>query len=187
MLACNDEVNNKEPLPTVDDEYVGSVKHFLLGDETANFSQSDVRCFLMTEDGEKIMRYCTHKRVGSISEVELTTGLKDGIYRLLYFEYDLPRQNNGPLQTREFGLGGRIEVANGQVVMLDNYNASMGFSGEGTKESPFVITSAKHLERLANLVNGTLTNKSVNNSTYFAQYADIDVWMTIRKTITLTR
>ncbi|MBP3419594.1 MAG: hypothetical protein J6K74_03270 [Marinifilaceae bacterium] len=176
FLACNDEVNNKEPLLTVDDEYVGSVKHFLLGDETANFSQSDVRCFLMTEDGEKIMRYCTHKRVDSISEVELTTGLKDGIYRLLYFEYDLPRQNNGPLQTREFGLGGRIKVANGQVVMLDNFNASMGFSGEGTKESPFVITSAKHLERLASLVNGTLTNKSVNNSTYFAQYADIDVW-----------
>lgn len=176
FLACNDEVNHKEPLPTVDDEYVGSVKQFLLGDETANFSQSDVRCYLMTEDGEKIMRYCTHKRMGNISEVELTTGLKDGVYRLLYFEYDLPRQNNGPLQTREFGLGGRIKVANGQVVMLDNFNASMGFSGEGTKESPYVITSAKHLERLASLVNGTLTNKSVNNSTYFAQYADIDVW-----------
>ena len=176
LLACNDEVNNEKPVPTVNDEYVGSVKHFLLGEETANFSHSDVRCFLMTEDGQTIMRYCTHKRVGNISEVELTTGLKDGVYRLLYFEYDLPRQNNGPLQTREFGLGGRIEVANGQVVMLDNYNASMGFSGEGTKESPFVITSAKHLERLANLVNGTLTNKSVNNSTYFAQYADIDVW-----------
>ncbi len=174
FLACSDEVNNKEPLPIVSDDYVGSVRHFLLGDETANFSQSDVRCYLMTEDGQTIMRYCTHIRRDSTSEVVLTTGLKDGVYRLLYFEYDL-RKNNGPVRRGEFGLGGRIKVANGQIVMLDSFNAAMGFVGQGTKESPYIISSAKHLQRLSDLVNSTLTNKYVNNSTYFAQYADIDV------------
>ena len=178
FFACNDDVLNEiQTLPIENDEYVGNVRFFKLGEETEELIHSEVRCYLMTEDGETIVRSSRHTRIGDSSEIEMGIGLKDGIYRLLYFEFDLPKPlNNGRIKTGQFALGGRIKVAGNNITIIDSYNAAMGFSGEGTESSPYVITSAKHLERLASLVNGTLTNKNVTSSTYFAQYADIDVW-----------
>ncbi len=176
FLACNDDdLKDIEPSFIENDEYVGSVKQFRLGQEVADLEYTDVRCYLMTEDGTIIVRNCKHNRMKDSSDITMASGLKDGVYRLLYFEYDLPKHNNGPVRTGEYGLGSRILVANNRIVTLDSYNALMGFVGQGTIESPYVITSAKHLQRLSDLVNGTATNKSVNSSTYFAQYADIDV------------
>lgn len=177
FLACNDDIDEIDTLPSENDEYAGGVNIFKLGEETAEFLETDVRCYIMTEKGDVIVRTSKHTRIKDSSEVVMKVGLKDGLYRLLYFEFDLPKKSQSErIKTSQHGLGGRIRVANGQITLIDSYNATMGFSGEGTEENPYAITSAKHLERLENIVNGTLTNKNVNNSTYFAQYADIDVW-----------
>ena len=94
FFACNDDVLNEiQTLPIENDEYVGNVRFFKLGEETEELIHSEVRCYLMTEDGETIVRSSRHTRIGDSSEIEMGIGLKDGIYRLLYFEFDLPNHS----------------------------------------------------------------------------------------------
>lgn len=57
-------------------------------------------------------------------------------------------------------------------------STAVDFQGKGTKEDPYLITSAADLERLSLIVNnntGLRVNKVVFDGKYFAQTADIDL------------
>ena len=177
MAACNEKLHDIEPLPSENDKYAGDATSFRLGQETESFNIRNIRCWFRTEDGEKIMRTCEHKREKDSSTVRMKIGLKDGTYRLLYFEYDLPETGqNGRSSTRRFGLGGRIRISNGSVKAIDSFNPFFGMAGEGTAENPYILTTDTHLKKLANIVNSTTTNKAVGHDTYFEMQDDIDAW-----------
>lgn len=177
MAACNEKLHDIEPLPSENDQYAGNATSFRLGQEAESFDVRNVRCWFRTESGEKIMRTCEHKREKDSSSVHMKIGLKDGTYRLLYFEYDLPEAGqNGRSSTGRFGLGGRIRISNGSVKGIDSFNPLFGMAGKGTAENPYILTTDMHLKKLANIVNSTATNKSVGHDTYFEMQDDIDAW-----------
>lgn len=177
VASCCEKLPDIQPSPSENDSYAGKAVLFRLGQEAESFNIRNVRCWMRTESGEKIMRTCEHIRERDSSTVRMKIGLKDGIYRLLYFEYEIPDgKSDDGVTTRKFGLGGRIAVNKGSVRGIDKYDPIFGMSGEGTAESPYILTTDKHLQKLANMVNGTLTNGKVGHDTHFEMQHDIDAW-----------
>ena len=155
---------------------LGKTGLLLCKDQTKNFHSSEYRCKIKAEDGTIFTRQGEHVRLGGSSTLTFQTGLRPGIYRLLALEY--PELNNASSDTTwvEYGLGCRIEISNmGDVKILDNYNSSLNFSGKGTKEDPYIISSYSHLKNLRNIINDQRQNQEVTNHTYFQQMASIDM------------
>lgn len=176
FTACHDK---DEPIDIPDDSnilFAGENRTITLQDQTKNFHSSEYRCKIKAEDGTIFTRQGEHVRLGGLSTLTFQTGLRPGIYRLLALEY--PELNNASSDTTwvEYGLGCRIEISNmGDVKILDNYNSSLNFSGKGTKEDPYIISSYSHLKNLRNIINDQRQNQEVTNHTYFQQMASIDM------------
>lgn len=176
FTACHDK---DEPIDIPDDNnilFAGENRTITLQDQTKNFHSSEYRCKIKAEDGTIFTRQGEHVRLGGSSTLTFQTGLRPGIYRLLALEY--PELNNASSDTTwvEYGLGCRIEISNmGDVKILDNYNSSLNFSGKGTKEDPYIISSYSHLKNLRNIINDQRQNQEVTNHTYFQQMASIDM------------
>lgn len=176
FTACHDK---DEPIDIPDDSnilFAGENRTITLQDQTKNFHSSEYRCKIKAEDGTIFTRQGEHVRLGGSSTLTFQTGLRPGIYRLLALEY--PELNNASSDTTwvEYGLGCRIEISNmGDVKILDNYNSSLNFSGKGTKEDPYIISSYSHLKNLRNIINDQRQNQEVTNHTYFQQMASIDM------------
>jgi len=164
------------------DMYIGDSRDLEIGEEASGFRYNEFSLKLMAPDGTVITRSGTHDRRGDLSHFTLQNGLKDGTYRLLYLEYD--RSLNKDLDqlperfTRaHYGLGAEIEVKGGRIKVKGNYNSSLGLSGSGTEEDPYIVSSDDHLQRLMIYVNSASTNKSITPTTYFQQVGAIDMDM----------
>lgn len=130
VASCCEKLPDIQPSPSENDSYAGKAVLFRLGQEAESFNIRNVRCWMRTESGEKIMRTCEHIRERDSSTVRMKIGLKDGIYRLLYFEYEIPDgKSDDGVTTRKFGLGGRIAVNKGSVRGIDKYDPIFGMSG----------------------------------------------------------
>lgn len=176
FAACHDD---DEPIYPPEDNnvlFAGENKVITLQEQTKNFRSPEYRCKIKAGDGREFTRIGDHVRLEGLSILTFQTGLKPGIYRLLALEY--PELTAGSSDTTwvEYGLGCRVEISNtGEVKVLDSFNSSLNFSGKGTKEDPYIISSYSHLKNLRNIINDQRQNSEVTKYTYFKQMANIDM------------
>ncbi len=176
FAACHDE---DEPIDFPEESnilFAGENRTIMLQEQTKNFHSFEYRCKIKAADGTIFTRLGEHVRLEGQSTLTFRTGLKPGIYRLLALEYPETISASSDTTWVEYGLGCRIEISNsGEVKILDSFNSSLNFSGKGTKEEPFIISSYSHLKNLRNIINDQRQNSEVTTHTYFQQTANIDM------------
>ncbi len=186
LTGCNDD----NPLNPSDengpDKYIGATRELILGPEATGFNSSSFTLTLQAPDGSIISRDGSHLRKDLKSILTLNTGLANGEYRLLYFEY--PIADNPQLadladtfSTTQFGLGSRIEVNNGTVTILDTFDEEIGLPGKGTAEEPYEISSYNSLIKLAQIINSEEKNSLITSETHFRQTGKIDLYQASRE------
>ncbi|MDE6267440.1 MAG: hypothetical protein K2M07_08860 [Muribaculaceae bacterium] len=179
LSACSDDTpgSGQDEYPGLDN-FEGRIKEFFLTEETYDFHATDCTLRLLAPDNSVITRQCSHTRRQGVSAFHLTTGLKEGEYRLLYLEYPIDPvagPDGKPVESRQFGLGSSITVTAGGVDVTSIYSSEMGLSGKGTEEDPYIISSYDHLMNLAHKVNSDLSNSLITEETFFQQIVDIDM------------
>ncbi len=186
LASCReDTLGNGEPeLPG--DTFVGDVREMSLGPETAGFHSEKFTLVLMAPDGSLIRRTGIHRRSGDRSRLTLDTGLCDGVFRLMYLEYPIEENSaladlKGEFDVAQFGLGSRVEIADGHVAVLDSYDEEIGLPGKGTEEEPYEITSYSNLIKLAQTVNSEEKNALITSDTHFRQTGKIDMYQASRE------
>lgn len=184
--GCHDNSTPGIVDPTEEDDYLGPTCDFELGPEVDGFTSSSFTLALETPDGSIIKREGKHMRMNSRSRLNLSTGLADGVYRLLYLEYPIsenPELNDlaDQFSTTQFGLGSRVEVKNGTVTVLDHYDEEIGLPGRGTTDEPYEISSYNSLIKLAQIVNSEDKNSLITADTHFRQTGKIDLYQASRE------
>lgn len=171
-LSSCDTDDMIQPSIEVNDEYGSEPLSFQITEQTSDFNETNPVCYITAPDGTIIKRECSHQRSGDVSTITMPAGLKDGEYRLLYFEYPLsePMGENGEFKNDQFGLGFRISVSGGNVAILDSYNSTYDLSGSGTKEDPYHICTGKNLLSITAMAYNRETD-----GVYFVQDCDIDL------------
>lgn len=187
LTGCHDDSPTPGTPDEVSDQYIGPTSEMTLGPETSGFNSSSFTLAIEAPDGSVIRREGSHRRADRKSYLNLNSGLADGIYRLLYFEY--PIEENPQLadladtfSTTQFGLGSRIEVKDGTITVLDSFDEEIGLPGKGTAEEPYEISSYNSLMKLARIVNNEETNALVTKDTHFRQTGKIDMYQASRET-----
>ncbi len=185
LSGCNDD-NPLNPTDEGVDKYIGSTYQITLGAEASGFNSSSFILTLEAPDGSLIKRDGSHLRRNLESYLTLSTGLADGEYRLLYFEYPIAENPSladlaDTFSTTQFGLGSRIEVKHGTVTVLDSFDEEMGFPGKGTADEPYEISSYNSLLKLAQIVNSEERNQLVTEDTHFRQTGKIDMYQASRE------
>ncbi|MDE6793047.1 MAG: hypothetical protein K2J48_08205 [Muribaculaceae bacterium] len=169
------------------DKYIGPTSEMTLGPETAGFQSPSFTLAIEAPDGSVIKREGSHLRTGQQSHLNLTSGLADGIYRLLYFEYPIGENSQladlaDTFTTTQFGLGSRVEVKDGMVTVLDAFDEEIGLPGKGTADEPYEISSYNSLIKLAQIVNSEEKNALITEETHFRQTGRIDMYQASRET-----
>ena len=177
FTACQDK---DEPIDTPEDSdrelFAGENRTIILQQQTKGFHSPEYVCKIKAEDGTVFTRKGLHVRLDGQSILTLHTGLKKGIYRLLALEFPDLGETSSDTTWVEFGLGCRIDIsAAGDVKVIDHYNSSLNFSGSGTQEDPYIISSYSHLKTLRNIINDQRQNETITTHTYFRQTVDIDM------------
>ena len=170
--SCSDDEPQIAPQP-IEDDFAGSQREIILSDGLEDFHQQNYQCVIATEDGTIITRSGTHRRVSNSATLTLDTGLRAGTYRLLYLK--TPEVEGNDTTWVEYGLGCRIKVDDTGAEVLDTYNPTLQMYGEGSANSPYVISCSDHLKKLRNITNDGRDNAKITADTYFSQEADIDM------------
>lgn len=176
VMSCREENFG----PDTDDDYEGKARELVLHKEARGFNISAIKCAILAPDGNVIYREGTHTRSGETSKVKFNRGLADGVYRLLYFEFDRPKTAEyetlpDKFTTAQFGLGSKIEVRGSSISVTDSFDEGIGLPGSGTKEDPYIISSYKNVIKLMLYVNNAETNGNIKEDTYFLQTNSINM------------
>lgn len=155
-----------------DDEFTGPYYQFLLSQETEGLDFENIRLLIQAEDGQEFERYATHNRDGSLSRFNLSSGLKEGVYRLLAITNIESTDSD---EEWEFGLGSRISVTSDGITVIDQFNPVLGLAGQGTKDDPYIVSSPTHLFNLMMIVNDYDDNRLITKDTYFSQVRNLDM------------
>ncbi len=179
LLSCvaTTGCEHNDPVPgnvEIIDKFSGPYYKFVLGQETEGLNLRDITLLIQAEDGSEFERMATHERKGDRSEFKLSSGIKEGVYRLLAITAT-ETDNNAEEETVEFGLGSRIEVSSDGIEVIDSFNPELGFAGRGTKVDPYIVSSPSHLFNLMMAVNDHDSNKAITPSTYFSQVRNLDM------------
>lgn len=182
LASCSDDLPNPGTEPgEVPDNYVGNTGRFTFGQEVKGFNYENFTLRLKAPDGSIISRRGKHLRRNDVSDFNLSIGLADGEYEMLYLEY-ATAENPALADMAEkfpisqYGLGAKVKVSNGTITVLDSYDEDTELFGEGTAENPYKIGSYHHIQKLARYVNSEETNHLITRDTYFEQTADIDMY-----------
>lgn len=180
LVSCDND-NKTSDDSIITDDYGGEYSLLQMRDETASLHSSEIELVIQAPDGNEIVRKASHNRRNSLSTIEMRGGLREGEYRLLAARYanpDVSAREEFP--TVEYGLGSRISVSRNGISVIDPFDARVGYAGAGTKESPYVISSASHLFNLMMVVNDYDSWKEIPAGTYFKQVRNIDMKQTSR-------
>ncbi len=170
--ACKEDSDFVTPTQPTDD-FVGNFKTLELDEETENFHINDtVLCYMIAPDNSPISRKCHVSKTNGKTIVNFEQGLADGIYRLLYFEYELVSDSS--TITMQYGLGCRIQIYKQYVQLLDSFDKTMQMTGSGTEEDPYIVTCGPHLYNLTLGVKDFYEYDKFNGA-YFKQVADISL------------
>lgn len=172
--SCREEKDIPEIIfpGQTDDEFTGPYYQFLLSQETEGLDFHNIRLLIQSEDGKEFERYATHERDGVLSKFQLSSGLKEGVYRLLAITNIESTDSDDEW---EFGLGSRISVAKNGITVIDHFDPTIGLTGHGSKEDPFIVSSPTHLFNLMMTVNDYDTNSLITKDTYFSQVRNLDM------------
>ncbi|MBQ8471431.1 MAG: hypothetical protein IJ502_05820 [Alistipes sp.] len=181
-MACSEEPypHFSDLTPEPKDEYLGEARSIHLKHGFEKFAERNVTLYVRTDEGVLIKRKATRKSsVLGGAHLALDHGLKDGRYELLYLEYDLPEEDQlEGFKKGHFGLSCRVEIAQGEVQLLDTWDATFRYYGKGTAENPFRISSYDQMIQLTLDVANTslLTDEQIKQweETHFLQTADIN-------------
>lgn len=178
LAGCHDDDPDiPSPPATSGDGFEGEHYVITLVDEMEEFRSNEFTCVMHAPDGTLISREGNHHRLGGQSTLTLKSGLKEGVYRLLYLKTPQLNEVTGDTIWTEYGLGCRVEISDeDKTKILDTYSRAMQLSGSGTEEHPFIISSYKHLERLRNVTNDQVKNNLLLPQTHFRQIGDIDMY-----------
>lgn len=157
LISCAEK--DKERPPIENDNFVGEYTSLELGELLFEEYEDNLICRILAPDGTIISRYCKHEYKRGVSYLTFDTGLREGIYRLLYLEYG---------GSNVFGIGAEMELKGGRSTLLDPYDATIGLYGSGTQSAPYQVTSADHLSKIREF-----TNTNSTEGIYFVQSADI--------------
>lgn len=172
FYACEDDPNFEKPDQPIDD-FVGNFKTLELNEETENFHINDtMMCYMLAPDNSQISRKCSVSKTNGKTIVNFEQGLADGIYRLLYFEYELIADST--TTTMQYGLGCRIQIYKQNVQLLDSFDKTLQMTGSGTKDDPYIVTCGPHLYNLTLGVKDFYEYDKFNGA-YFKQVADISL------------
>lgn len=179
FVACKEHID-VPPVPSEDtDSYVGIYNEIYLEQETSDFREPQAVMRIKTSSGDVIERDVIHHRQDGKSLFSLDVGLKSGDYRLLELVYEKQNsQNAAKLDTLVYGLGCAIDVSEDGVQVTSSFSSEVRFSGSGTIEDPYVVSSIDHLVKLCNIANGENRNRRLKHSTCFRQDADIEMYST---------
>lgn len=157
----------KPIVPPVDEEdnYYGDNRLFSLKEVAKNFHKDEAVCYIRVEGGPVITRSVSHLRSGDTSFFDIKNGLKDGNYRLLYFESD---------SSLNYPLGTMVQASQGVIKITNKYDGKLGFYGSGTEEDPYIICSDADLLHLSDVVNDWDTRLLIRRETHFSQTEDIN-------------
>ena len=172
LSSCQNEHPESGNVEIID-EFSGPYCKFILGQETEGLDLHDIRLLIQSEDGAEFERTATHERKGSKSEFQLSSGIKEGVYRLLAITATETEEDGE--DSVEFGLGSRIEVSKDGIRVIDAFNPQLGLAGGGTKDDPFIISSPSHLFNMMMAVNDYDSNSFFTSSTYFSQVRNLDM------------
>ncbi len=180
LAACADrDPQGVEPSYPGLDNFEGRINEIVMFAETEEFSGDACEIKILAPDQSVITRKCNHHRNGGRSVFSLSTGLKEGDYRLLYIEYpadaEVVASSEGRITTRQYGLGSTITVTGEGVAIKSLYDPQIGLTGSGTADDPYIISSYDHLVTLAHKVNSDVTNSLFTDNTYIRQVVDIDM------------
>lgn len=176
-FACSDSPS----MPTYDPDngdFEGIQRIIILGDEANALMASEITISFLSESGVRFTRKAIHSRSGGCSTFSLDRGLAEGTYRLLSAEYideQAKPGENDKTSLGEFGFGSRISVTSHGISVIDNFDPVLGYAGLGSKENPYIISSASHLFNLMMIVNDYDSNRMISTGTYFRQVCDIDM------------
>ncbi len=174
LFACQEEDDQTITPPGAIDLYEGSQNVITLQYETEDFHYPEFICTMSTEDGTIISRQGEHIRLEGKSILTFDTGLKAGIYRLLYLK--APDIAGTDTTWYEYGLGCQVKIQDADTAkILDAYSKAMKLSGSGTEKDPFIVSSSDHLKRIRNIANDQTKNNLLLPQTHFLQTADIDM------------
>lgn len=172
ISACEDDAVMVMPSNPVDD-FVGDFKTLELSKETENFNINDsVLCYMIAPNNNQISRKCLVSKKDGKTIVNFEQGLTDGVYRLLYFEYELA--SDSTTDTLQYGLGCRIQIYKQYVQLLDSFDETMQMTGSGTKDDPYIVTCGPHLYNLTLGIKDFYEYDKFNGA-YFKQVADISL------------
>lgn len=175
IWACEDDTVMVKPSNPIDD-YVGDFTTLELGAEAERFSGGEnVVCYMTADTGSSIIkRNCSVSKVNDKTVVKFETGLANGNYRLLYFEYDFLHENNVDTIHLQYGLGCRIQIYNDYAKILDEFDKTMQMTGSGTEEDPYIVTCGPHLYNLTLGVKDFYEYDKYHGA-YFKQVANISL------------
>lgn len=155
-----------------DDEFSGPYYQFLLGQEAKGLNFQNIRILMQSEDGKEFERYASHTRDGEYSKFNLSSGLKEGVYRLLAITNI---ESSDSDEEWEFGLGSRISVTSEGISVIDHFNPDLCLAGLGSKEDPYIVSSPTHLFNIMMAVNDYDSNPMIDRDTYFSQVRNLDM------------
>lgn len=158
------------------DDFVGDHRSFILSEETSDFHVGELTCQFLTADGQQIERPATHRRIDGSSVFEMNPGLKEGKYRLLSLDYEIKQEDSEETIKRQYGIGRLLEVKDGGITPVGSYSSSLGFSGSGTADDPYIISSSSDLSKLRQLMNDDYKRLGLRENTFFKQQGNIDMY-----------
>lgn len=170
LPGCHDDKPEINPGEEIIDDFTGPYYEFMLGQETEGLGAGVISILIQGPDGTEFERIATHSRSNSSSQFKLTSGLREGIYRLLAITAGGDQDGE-----TEFGLGSRISVTSSGISVIDAYNPQLGFAGRGIKDDPYIVSSPSHLFNLMMAVNDYDSNRLITADTYFSQVRNLDM------------
>lgn len=178
FAGCDDKPEIPSVVDPAEGDFFGPHRVIVLGEETDGLQASEIEISIQAENGVEFVRTASHSRIGGSSTISLDRGLAEGTYRLLAARYpvmDVADADGAEDESAEFGLGSRIRVTDGGITVIDSFDPVLGYTGRGSKEEPYVVSSSSHLFNLMMLVNDYDSNRQITEDTYFMQVCDIDM------------
>lgn len=172
FTSCEDDVAMPTGDTDVEDVFVGTHRTIAIPQGLNEFPDSLFTCYMTAPDGSTIKRKGEIVYEDKIPTILMETGLKDGIYRLLYLEYKQGKPFNEMFPNAHYGLGCSVKIENGRSHVLNKFNSKMNLYGRGTEAEPFIISSYSHLLDLTFAIED---GDSLACNSVYRQVADIDM------------
>lgn len=173
VSSCVDDLPSDNPSHPDVDKFVGNHKVVRLGAEAENLDFSNVvLCYMIAPNDSIISRKATVTKEKYGANVTFEVGLIDGIYRMLYFQYEVVSE--GETITKQYGLGCQVEIKDNDAQVIDNFDKTIQMTGSGTMEDPYIVTCGPHLYNLTLGIADFYEYEKFQGA-YFKQVADISL------------